>query len=163
METRTYKVYKFDELTPAQQNKAINNYADINLDYKWWDYIYEDAKTVGIQIEGCDLYRYSIEGRLIDSVMGCIDNIKKEHGKICATYKTAKRYEKEAKRLFQLQDYTDEEYDASEKLNADFKADILKDYFKMLQEEVAYKESREAIIETFKANDYNFTENGKLD
>lgn len=164
METRTYKVYKFDELTEEQKEKVLDRYFDINVDHEWWDSTYEDAKNIGVKIEGLDLGgRQSIEGDLIDSVMGCIVKIKEQHGKTCETYKTARRYEIEAKRLFRLQDWTDADYTAQENLNHEFKTDILEDYFQMLQKEYEYLTTREAIIETIEANDYDFTEDGKID
>lgn len=164
METRTYKVYKFKELTEDQQQKVIGRYYDINVDHEWWDYLYDDAKNIGIKIDGFDLGgRQSIEGDLIDSVADCIKKIKDQHGKTCETYKTALRYEKEAKRLFKLQDWTDEEYTAQENLNHEFKTDILEDYFQLLRKEYEYLTSEEAITETLEINEYDFTEDGKID
>lgn len=164
METRTYKVYKFKELTEEQQRKVIERYADINVDYEWWDSTYEDAKTVGVKIDGFDLGgRQSIEGELLGSVIETIKAVKENHGKTCETYKTAQRYEKEAKRLFKLDDYTGEDYTAQENLNHEFLNDILEDYRIILQKEYEYLTTREAIIETLEANDYDFTESGKID
>ena len=41
------KTYKFEELTEESQQKAIDNNRDMNTDYEWWDYEYDDFKTVG--------------------------------------------------------------------------------------------------------------------
>lgn len=40
METRTYKVYSFDELTKEQQKEAIENYRDIEVDGRWYEDVY---------------------------------------------------------------------------------------------------------------------------
>ncbi len=47
METRSYKVYEFDELSALGKEQAIEKFRENNLDYEWWDYIYEDAQEVG--------------------------------------------------------------------------------------------------------------------
>jgi hypothetical protein len=163
MEIKTYKVFKFDELTEVQKEKVIQRYENINVDCGWWKHIYEDAKTIGLEISGFDLYRRDIEGDLLLSVKEVIEKIKENHGKKCDTYKTALRYQKEALRLFNLQDFTDMDYDVQENLNQNFKIDILKDYLVMLKRDYDYLTTKEAIIETIEANDYTFTEDGKID
>ena len=47
METREYKVYTFDELSALGKEKALEKFREHNLDYEWWDCVYEDAKEVG--------------------------------------------------------------------------------------------------------------------
>lgn len=44
METRTYKAYKFDELAGELQDLAIDNLRYINVDFDWWDTIYDDLE-----------------------------------------------------------------------------------------------------------------------
>lgn len=55
METRTYKVYKFDKLPDDVKENAIDRYRDINVDHDWWDYLFDDfkaiAKILGIEID----------------------------------------------------------------------------------------------------------------
>ena len=46
METRTYNVYKIDELPKESKQKAIEKYYDINVNWDWWDFTYEDAVQV---------------------------------------------------------------------------------------------------------------------
>lgn len=45
-DTVTTKVFKYDELSPEAQAKARDWYREGNLDYEWWDSIYEDAVKV---------------------------------------------------------------------------------------------------------------------
>lgn len=160
METRTYTVYKFHELPENVQEKAIEKLSDINVDYEWWDFVYEDANTVGLEITGFDIYHGTIDGNLILSVADCICAIYKHHGKTCETYKTAQRYRKEAYRLEKLVNQDDI---ANENLMREFKYDLLEDYLTILRKECEYLTSREAIIETIEANNYDFTEDGKID
>ncbi len=47
METRTYKVYPFAELSALGKEKAIHKFRENNLDYEWWEHVYVDAKEVG--------------------------------------------------------------------------------------------------------------------
>ena len=47
-------------------------------------------------------------------------------------------------------------------LDDEFRVSILEDYRIMLQKQYEYLCSEEAIIETIEANDYEFTEDGKL-
>lgn len=55
MKTVEVKVYEFDELAPDVQEKVIEKNRDINTDYGWYEFVYEDAKTIaellGIEIE----------------------------------------------------------------------------------------------------------------
>ncbi len=43
MRIKETKVYPFDELTEDAQEKAVENLAEINVDYGWWDATYDDA------------------------------------------------------------------------------------------------------------------------
>ena len=43
-----------------------------------------------------------------------------------------------------------------------FLNDISNDYLKILRDEYDYRTSKEAIIESIEANEYDFTENGKI-
>jgi hypothetical protein len=45
METRTYKVYTFDELTEEQQAKALEKHRDMNVEYNdWQEFLLDDWK-----------------------------------------------------------------------------------------------------------------------
>lgn len=54
-ETREITVYKFDELSDKAKEKAREWYRDGQLDYDWWDSVYEQADTaakhLGIDID----------------------------------------------------------------------------------------------------------------
>lgn len=54
-ETREITVYKFDELSDKAKEKAREWYRDGQLDYDWWEFVYEQADTaakhLGIDID----------------------------------------------------------------------------------------------------------------
>ena len=63
MKTKTINLYSFDELREESKKKAIQNLWDINVDYDWWQFIYDDAKQIGLKLTGFDLDRgQSISG-----------------------------------------------------------------------------------------------------
>jgi len=54
-ETKTIKIYKFEELPESIQEKVIEKFRENNLDYDWWNCIYDDFITIcailGIETE----------------------------------------------------------------------------------------------------------------
>lgn len=54
MRTIRIKLYKFNELSKEAKQTAIEKLYDINTDYDWWDYTYEDAKEIG-KLMGIDI------------------------------------------------------------------------------------------------------------
>ena len=167
-------VYKFNELTEEQQREAIQSNYDINVNYGWWDFIYKDAKTVGIKIEGFDLGRGAYCN--IEFIKDCQEVaklIQKQHGETTETYKDAAQYLSEYSDL--VKKYSDgvnidrvaeeNEYDfdsEADELETEFKRMIADDYKILLQQEYDYLTSEEAIKETLIDNDYDFTADGKI-
>lgn len=53
MKTINIKLYSLSELNETAREKALSELYDINVDYDWWDFAYDDfiaiAKTIGIQ------------------------------------------------------------------------------------------------------------------
>lgn len=163
MKTKTYNVYKFNELSKEAQEKAIENLYDINVDHDWWEFVYEDADNIGLEITGFDLDRGAYcKGNFTESPLKVIELIKKNHGEMCETYKTALQYEKLIAECPKDEDGEPVENDL-ECIEDDFRNSLLEDYRIILQKEYEYLTSEKAIIETIEANDYDFTENGKID
>lgn len=161
--------YKFNELAEKQKQLAIEKLWDINVNFDWWEFTYEDAKNIGLKITGFDLDRGAYcEGDFIHTARECAELIKKEHGDTCETYKTAEAYLKERADI--EQHATPDEWgefdlkteDKLDALTGEFLKDLLEDYRINLQHEYEYQTSREAIIETIEANDYEFTREGDL-
>lgn len=170
MRTIRTKVYKFDELTPEGQQKAIENLYDINVDYNWWQYTYEDAANIGLEIKEFDLDRNRhAKGEFTLAANEVAANILRDHGQNCETFKTATSFMEDWQPVFDAyMDENSEKYESREsenelqELEDDFLKSLLEDYSIILQKECDYLQSKEAIIETIKANDYEFYDNGKL-
>jgi len=156
METKTYTVYKFDELSEETKRKAIDRFIEHNdLSYTW-DQTQEDAKEVGIKLHGT--HHGTMTGEFITSAEDCIKLILANHGPKCETYKTAKKYKME---LYALRAVKHE--DAREEKKQELLRSICEDYRIMQEKDEEYQNSDECVIETIKSNDYSFTEDGKID
>lgn len=170
MKTIEIKLYSFDELSDDAKQKAIESLSDINVDYNWWQWTYEDAKNIGLKITSFDLdRRRHATGEFILSACEVAQNIFNQHGEMCETYKTATNFMEQWQPVFSnYLDETHKDYESREseelmqELEDEFLESLLEDYSIMLQNECDYLQSDEAIIETIRANDYDFTENGKL-
>lgn len=170
MKTIEIEIYEFSELSEDAKENAIEKLYDINVDYEWWQFAYDDAENIGLKITGFDLGRgWYCNGEFILSACEIAQNILNEHGENCETYKTANNFMK----LWQLvfNEYMDENsklYESAESendlqyLESEFLNDLLSDYLIMLDNEYEYLTSEKAIIETIKANEYQFTVNGEI-
>jgi len=169
-ETTTRMLYTFDELSPEAQEHALNELWDLNVDHDWWDCTYVDAKdTAGLTITEFDLdgNRRHIKGNFAHGAEETANTILENHGDQCETYKTAAAFLKDLAGL--KEKYPDEDSDEYweesgewEDLKKEFLHDILEDYLSLLFENYNYFTSEEAIKETIKCNEYEFTENGDL-
>lgn len=137
----TMKIYNYSELSDTAKERVINEMSDINTNHDWWEFVYEEAKSVGIVIESFDLYRGTIQASIND-MDATAKTIMLNHGKDCETYHLAKSY---------LTDFQEE--------NIDFMKDA---YLSILTNEYDYLTSEKAIIETIEANEYEFYEDGAL-
>lgn len=162
--------FKFDELPEETKQKAIEKLYDINVDHDWWDFTYDDAANIGLKLTEFSLYqgKYA-KGEFTLSACEVTQNIFNNHGENCETYKTAQNFMSEWQPVFD--NYMDEshpDYESNESeekmidMESDFLNSLLKDYAVILDKEYDYLTSEEAIIETIKANDYEFDEDGNL-
>lgn len=168
MRTITTTAYQFKELSKEAQQTAIINLSDINTNYDWWEFVYEDATEAGIKINEFDLnggYR-TIEGEFTGSGREAADTIVENHGHECNTYKTAKEYADKycalwvTAQLLGTDEAEDYAIEKAELLDEEFLKDILRCYYKMLEEEYEYRQTDEAIKESIEANEYEFDEDG---
>lgn len=55
MRTVRTKIYKFQELEEKAKKKALESLSDINVDYDWWDFVYDDfaafCDIIGIDVD----------------------------------------------------------------------------------------------------------------
>ena len=154
---KEFNVYKYEELSKEGKQKALYNYADINTDYDWYEYIGEEIKELGLKLVSFDLYRREIDIRLVEDIETVIDKIIREHGEHCETYKTAVSFMNDWQPVFSsYMDETDENYESREseeillEIEDEFKKSVLEDYRIMLSNEYDYLAGKEAIIETIK-------------
>lgn len=158
METITLNLYKFSELSEDAKKKAIEKHLYINVDHEWWDFIYYNAKKIGIKISAFDIYRKDIDVKFIEDAEDVANNIIKDYGKNHSMTKLSEKF---------IEDYTNlvtaDEVSASdvEDIEEEFLKDIGEEYLSMLQQDYDYYTSDEAIAETLEANEYDFLETGK--
>lgn len=190
MRKETINIFAFEELSEEAQEKVIREFWDINLDYDWWHWTFDDAENVGIKIDGFDIdWGNSISGSVYDLETVC-NKIVIEHGESTETAILAREYLDKFivlnARLDRAVDVMDEidrryddlnpekadrVYDTADKiveacedeiqdLSEEFEKDILECYLTILRNEYEYLTSEDAIKEHICANEYEFTEDG---
>tara|TARA_Y100000310_G_C20597990_1_gene771505 strand:+ start:710 stop:1255 length:546 start_codon:yes stop_codon:yes gene_type:complete len=175
--TKVVNLYTYEDADDELKKKIIENYYDINVDHQWWDFTYDDAKQIGLIIEGFDIDRGNIcEGKLEYSLSETCENIHKEHGEdcTCETSTLATNALKEWSELVAKHsedgssDTVAEENevafdDEADELERNFEQELLEHFLGILRREYEYQTEEEQIIETLKANEYTFNEQGKID
>ena len=171
----TIKVYKFEELSVEDQEKVVSKLADINVDYQWWQYTYDDASGVGLIIQAFD--GHAVTAVFSDYALLTAEAIIKEHGEDCATYESAKAYLTDWQTLKAEQAQEDADmfcepgnsawYEAyceqtaeidTEDIDNDFLRALCEDYRVILQKEYEYLTSDEAVRDTIMCNEWEFPE-----
>lgn len=183
----TRKLYRFDELGAEVQEKILRENWETNVDHEWWEHIYEDAKTIGLCINGFDLgNKRSIEGELTENLLDCCSLIRKHHGGDCDTVKTARGYVRAyGKALGEWRkaelagdpffyslasldwgpaDWRNsfESEDEAQDLTKEFRLELLQDYYSMLNSEYEYQTSEEQVKASVIAMDHLYTEDGTV-
>ncbi|PIV84826.1 MAG: antitoxin of toxin-antitoxin stability system, partial [Nitrospirae bacterium CG17_big_fil_post_rev_8_21_14_2_50_50_9] len=62
MRTVETRIYQFDELSDKAKGKARDWYRESIADWDWWDFLYDDAQEIGMEIKDFDLCRRDISG-----------------------------------------------------------------------------------------------------
>ena len=168
MKTIEINLYKFEELSNDSQQKAIESNYDINVIDRWWDFIYDDAKAIGLKITSFELNR-NTSGNLLLPANEVAQNIFNNHGEKCDTFNIATSFMKVWKPIFSdYMDETSEKYESEKaetellELEDNFLNSLLETYLIILQNECEYLQSTEACKETLISNEYDFTENGLI-
>jgi hypothetical protein len=169
MRTIETTVYTFAELSEQGKDNAVERLSDINTSHIWYEFTYDDAKNVGMSIGGFDLDRGRSIDLEVDDYQETANKIMKEHGETCDTYKNAIQFIAERDALVskysnggnKVPEENENDFDCElDELETDYKKTLEEDYLKLLRNEYEYLSSREAIIETIEANEYEFTEDG---
>jgi len=208
MRTIETKVYPFSELSEDAKEKAIEGLSDINLDYDWWNFVYEDitgvlsyfgtdAKVTGFALDTADYVSIDMHVNFFELYEAVnTQSYKTEYPKICEKYNLMKQFTAIDSRVMKLindgtinvstevsaednrhsfnveitfdhSNYNDLKNINKEldKLKCDI-CEILSDLnslaLSLLKSEFEYLQSKQAIIETIEANNYEFDEDGKL-
>ena len=174
MQQHIITTYLFDELPEDSQQKAIEKYQDINVDYDWWDSVYADAEDNAlVRIKAFNDYSCTLE--LLSDVRTSCRRILKTHGKTCDTWKlaaeTLRTYVHAQVAWWNKLDPEDQDYwrmsdfDGTEEhiaIEAEYVYALSEEYRSLLQQEYEYLTSEQAIAETLRANEYQFTLEGEI-
>lgn len=164
-------VYDYDSLSDRAKDKARDEYLSHGYESFAWDDTKEDAEQVGLELQGTHQGRMT--GNFKEYTEDCAKKIIANHGDMTETYKTAKKFLDELALIGDEEHYEAEHRtptgnykvsydDAIKDLKADFLKELCEDYRIMYEKNEEYQSSEEAIAETFRANEYEFTEDGKM-
>jgi len=170
IETTKRALYKFNELSKDQKQRAIENLWDINVDLDWWDFTYDDATDIGVKLTGFDIDRGSYcNGEPLEGYGSIAQSILENHGKVCDTYKLAETFLKAKEQNDQKEPDEGTEGDKwdiwdlrRDNMEDKFMKNLLSEYLTMLRNEYEHLTGEQAIIETINANEYEFDKHGKL-
>jgi len=199
---RKINTYKFNELPKNIQSDAIDYFREDNLDYEWWDCVYEDFETIcsimgvktaykkiyfsgfssqgdGACFEGTYSYKRGsvkaikefapLDKTLHDIALNLAKLQRKSFYRLEASIKQSGHYyhcyctniEVSLNRENESRDYLSVTAEQENGIT-EYLRDLMKWLYKTLENEYNYLQSDEAIKETIEANDYDFTENGRL-
>lgn len=174
--TTEHTVYDFDELSDDAKQKAIENLYDINVDYDWWDgdlewFNSDFFNPIGLHVEqmyfdldrgayiAFDNVEVTDEKKLLKASGYDLRRSEARHAVeygIRIEFETNTNLNAGAVRAISLYD-DDILNDVEDKIY-----EVAQECLSKLQGEYDYYTSEEAIIETIKANEYEFYEDGRL-
>ena len=177
----TVKVYSFAELSDDVRERALDAFRDINVEYDWWDGAYYTIRAagelLGLEIGDIhfDTYLYCIFDASYEYVRGASAAVRNEFPRATDLHDVARKLQDLQKRHFyslscavtegrSMNRYScfrfGEDYDCAEL------GDIIDDFARwawvLLRGDYKYLTSDEAVQEAIEANEYEFTEEGKL-
>jgi hypothetical protein len=182
-ETTTRTLYRFDELSEDAQQKAIDKLRDLNVDFDWWDGCYEmlveDFKAIGISVDKKQPFYFNIhrEGEFqlnspwVSDTLALltaagIENAAELAPNIGIGIETRHHGGGSTSHHAEIENHGDdsEGIDIAEIATAltEFLRGKQHDALTLLQTEMEYLMSDEAIRETIEANEYEFTAGGDL-
>ena len=181
MRKMTVTVYSFAELSDDAKERALNAFRDINVEYVWWDGAYDMICTAG-KLLGLDIDRihfdtdlYCIFDADYEYVCGAVKAIQAEFPHATDLHDVARKLQDLQKRHFYSlscavkEGRTTNRYSCfrfGEDYECEDLGDILDDFAHwariLLRDEYEYLTSDEAVKEMIEANEYEFTEDGKL-
>jgi hypothetical protein len=188
--TKQYKVLEFDELSEDTKQKVIEENYGINTEYyDWYEFATDDFKEQIKEKYGLEFDKvyFDIEYRnrhlyfnkiYISDIKKFIKGFKRDKiskGDVNFSHKIAKALREDEIIIgfenyrehtsISYNDYTKnsitDKYKYLEDLQDWFNDNVVKELLKRLTDEYEYLTSKESIIDTIKANDFKFLENGE--
>lgn len=170
MRIKETKIYHYEELSDEAKKKARDWFRQDYPDY--WERVYDDANTIGLTITSFDLgNRKDIQGYLKTSVQQSCIKILEKYGPSCETYKLAEQWQAKSEALDKAiaehcDDDADEERsrleDEQDQNEKEYEYALLQEYFLILDKEYEYLNSDEQVENSIIANEYEFTEEGRI-
>jgi len=176
----TVKVYTFAELSEAAKERVLNAFRDVNVEFNWWNDSYDMIRTAG-KLLGLDIgdihfdtYFYCIFKADYEYVRGAVKAIQAEFPHATDLHDVARKLQDLQKRHFYSLSCAVREgrgmnqyscFRFGEDYECDL-GDIIDDFAHwariLLRDEYEYLTSDEAVKGMIEANEYEFTEEGKL-
>jgi len=170
METRTYQVYKYQELPREAQEKALENWR-IDMDYTFLEeYMNEllaekltknkittesEETSLEYDLSYCQGSHVSFSGRFfLPEYPDYVFNISR-------SYNLEINYKDDHEHAYEMPD--DPEYSKAENAFLTIYKQICKELFDAGRSYIEEEDKEENIVAIFDANDYYFTINGKID
>jgi len=177
----TVKVYAFAELSDEAKERALNAFRCSNVEFNWWEDTFDTIRTAG-KLIGLDIDRiyfdtdlYCIFNADYEYVRGAAKAIQAEFPHATDLHDVARKLQDLQKRHFYSLSCAVREarsmnqyscFRFGEDYECEDLGDILDDFahwaWVLLRGEYKYLTSNEAIREMIEANEYEFTEDGKL-
>jgi len=182
------KVYKYDELSLKNQEKIRDRFRETQCEYDWWEFVYEDATTIGkilgIAIEdiyfsgfasqgdGCcfigsyefnpnwekDLKAYAPQDEQLHEIGSALADC--QSGDVLLEAKITKAdHHYSHEGTVHIDVYDSEDsHEVDDPGISEALRDFMRWIYKQLEAEYEYQMSDEAVEETIKANEYEFCE-----
>jgi hypothetical protein len=144
MRQEVFNIYIFEELAEEVQQKLIDRYRYVAVEYNdWYDYILDEIERQGGNLIEFDVDRGTIRIDLEESPIRFANNVVNHHGSDYDTYKIS-------------QQYLDGKLSDKDYLHA-----ISQEYLSMLREEFEYLTSDEYVREALLHLEHEYLEDGK--
>ena len=181
MRDTSVTVYSFDELSEDAQERALNDLRWVNVEHNWWECSYDMIRTagklLGLRISDIqfDIYSYCTFDAHYRYVRGAAKAVRDEFPRaddLCYVARDLQALQK--RRSYSLScEVTggrSMNYYRCFRFGVDYECDALGDILDefahwariLLRDEYEWLTSKEAIREMIEANEYEFTEDGKL-
>ena len=177
----TVKVYSFAELSDDAKKRALNAFRDINVEFDWWEGSYYTIRAAGelLGLEIGDIHfdtdSYCTFDADYEYARGAVKAVKAEFPQDTELHGIASELQALQKRHFYslscavTEGRSMNRYECfrfCEDYECEELGDIIDDFARwawvLLRDEYKYLTSDEAVKEAIEANEYEFTEAGKL-